>query len=278
MYSILVVGAGYLGGAVARHFKAKKQRVSAIVRSTTREKELLQDEVLPVVADLTQPETLQKIPPAQFIVICPAPDRRDETGYRQLYVEGIGHFLEAIRKNPRPHLIVYISSTSVWKDRDGGWLDETIPPDAETSLGKILIEAEEQILNSGYPSCIFRLSGIYGPGRNRLRAFRDQTWPKREPDKYMNMIHLEDIVGAMPTIFKSAEVGKVYLGVDDEPVRRSEFCRWLSQKTGVALKPDLFEEPVMGKRCRNEGLKTLGVTFRYPTFREGYEAFFERKE
>jgi nucleoside-diphosphate-sugar epimerase len=274
MYNILVVGAGYLGSAIAREFKNKKQRVYAVTRSAEKAAALEKEEILPVVADLTQPESLEKIPAAHFVILCAAPDTGDEAHYRKIYEEGVRNFLESRAKLPRPYLIVGISSTSVWKDRAGEWVDEALAADADTEKGKILRASEKLILESGYPAVIFRLSGIYGPGRNRLESFKRGRWPSpEETEGYMNMIHVEDAAQALPLIFKKAKEGEVYIGTDDEPVLRSEFCRWLSEKTGKKTAAQFDSRRVGGKRLKNDRLKEMGIQLTYPTFREGYEGF-----
>jgi len=277
MYNILVVGAGYLGGTVARYFRTKNQRVWTLNHTDARKKEFEEMGAQPIMADLTDPSTLTKIPPAQFIVICPAPDKRDEESYRKVYLEGIGNFLKAIAANPRPYLIVYTSSTSVWGDMAGHWVDESILPDPDSEYAKILVKAEDQILNSGFPSVIFRLSGIYGPGRNRIKSFRQGKMDVEGPDRYMNMIHVDDIAAAMLVLFKKSKAGNIYLGVDDEPVLHSEFCRWLGEKMRMAVPPVSTGKKVIGKRCRNHLLKELDFTFQYPTFRDGYETLLEKE-
>lgn len=273
MYNILVVGAGYLGSEIAREFKRRKQRVYALTRDSEKAERFKTEEIIPVQADLTRPETLRDIPPAHFIVFCAAPDESTEDGYREIYLDGIRNFLESMKNRPRPYLAVLISSTSVWKDRGGEWVDETVPADGTSVKSKILLASEHLVLNSGYPSVIFRLSGIYGPGRNRLKVFRNGVWPKTgEADGFMNMIHVRDAASAMLPLFKNSKEGSIYLGSDDKPVLRSEFCHWLSEKTKAPHAP-LDKTRAEGKRCRNTEMKKLGVILEYPSFEAGYETF-----
>ncbi|MCB9799768.1 MAG: SDR family oxidoreductase [Candidatus Omnitrophica bacterium] len=275
MYTILVVGAGYTGSAIGRLFVEKKQKVYGLTRSEASAKELKAQGIMPWIADLTKPETLQRLPKAHFVVICPAPDSRDEESYRRIYLDGVSHFLEAFKKNPRPHLMVYLSSTSVWADCGGEWVDETVEPNPGTTRQRILYEAERQVLRSGLPVAIFRSGGIYGPGRNRLQALREGRVSAIEEDEYMNLIHVEDIAALMPVIFKSAREGEIYAGVDDLPVKKSEYYDWLTSKLGISsVVKNRQGAAVRGKRIRNHKLKSLGYEFKYPSFREGYEDSF----
>lgn len=277
MYNILVVGAGYLGGAIARHFKEQKQRVYALTRESAKAAAFEDEGIQGIAADLNQPDSLKKIPAAHFVVISTAPDQSTEEEYRRIYLDGLRNFLESRKSQPRPYLMVLISSTSVWKDREG-WVDETVPADADAEKGKILLASEKLILESGFPAVIFRLSGIYGPGRNRLEAFEAGKWPQpQEPDGFMNMIHVDDIARAMPVLFQKSKEGEIYLGTDGEPALRSEFSRWLAKKIGKAGGGQIDTTKVTGKRLRNTRLKEMGFQFQYPTFREGYSKLIEQR-
>lgn len=274
MYHILVVGAGYTGSRIAAYFSSKKQKVWAVTRTGTRNPEFEKAGITPVIADLTQPETLTAIPPAHFIVICPAPDEGSEENYRKIYLEGIQNFLNSRKLKPRPSLVLYISSTAVWRQRAGDWVDETTHPDADTEKGKILIQAENSVLNSGYPAVVFRLAGIYGPERNRLRSLMEGQATQSD-DGYMNMIHVDDVVRAVPILFKKGEPGQVYTGVDDCPVSRTDFYKELGELSG-SKKDFFFSGGLAGKRCRNSKLKSLGFEFQYPTFLEGYRSLLDK--
>jgi len=275
MDRILIAGAGYTGQRIANYFRSKNQKVWGIIRTTDRKSELQKIGAVPMIADLTRPETLSGIPPADFVVISVAPNARDEASYREVYLEGVGNLLKRIKETSAPSLVVYLSSTGVHPDLNGEWIDETTEPKPDTERGKILLEAESQVLNSGLPSVVFRLAGIYGPERNRIQFVREGKWKAEKNDRYLNMIHVDDIVGAIPVLFKSAEAGKVYLGVDDKPVLESEFIHWIAGELNVPVSKNSSNSLIGGKRCRNTRLKSLGFTFRYPTFRDGYTAFLK---
>ncbi len=271
MYRILIAGAGYAGSAIARFYRSQNQKVWALCRTENKRQALERDGVSFIQADLANSETLVHIPRADFIVLSAAPDHREHESYRRLYVDGTAHFLTAVGRNPRPLLLVYLSSVGVWGDRKGQWLDETAPPDSDSERQCILTQAEKLVLNAPFPTLVLRLGGIYGPERNRIEATKAGKWPQDEPDAYINLIHRDDIVGSLHFLFKHGEAGQIYLGVDDEPVRRSEFAAWLCNKLDRPVThPPLSEVQVSGKRCSNAKLKKLGYTMKYPTFREGY--------
>ena len=278
MYHILIAGAGYVGSRIADYFCLKNQKVWAIIRTVERQKNLEKIGAVPIVTDLTDFKNIPQIPPVNFVVISYAPLERDEASYRKMYIEGTQNLLRKLKEIAPPQLIVYLSSTGVYPDLKGNWVDETTVPNPDTERGKILLEAEKLVLNSGFPSVIFRLSGIYGPGRNRIQTAKQGELVIDEPYKYINMIHVDDIVSAIPLLFKSAEPGKVYLGVDDDPVTQSEFFDWLSEKLNISIASIPVSNATCGKRLKNKSLKSLGFSFYYPTFREGYSALLNESD
>lgn len=273
MYRILIVGAGYVGSAVTQHFCHQKQRVWALVQTPAKQVPLEAMGALPVLADLTKPETLESIPPAHFVLLSVAPRERSAVAYDAIYLKGIENCLRRIRSQIHPLLILYLSSTSVYGDQQGAWVDEDSALKPDSDQARILVEAERQVLGCGMPSAILRLGGIYGPDRNRIAAVQSPDWKPPAEDGYMNLMHMEDIVQSVALLFKKAEAGQVYLGSDGQPAKRSEFYGWLCEQLGKPQKPSLATQTALrGKRCRNDRLCALGQTFHYPSFREGYGA------
>lgn len=279
MYDILIVGGGYIGAQVAAHFCAAKQRVTVIKRTDSRKEFFDEIGAQLMTVDLRNPEAIPKIPKAHFILIALAPDERTDSDYEQTYVRAVQNFLNAYSASPRPLFLIYISSTGVYGSKQAGNLDEDVLPQPESTRGKILLEAERQILSSPYPSAIFRLAGIYGPGRNRIEQVRSQTWGPSHPDKLMHMIHAADIIQAIALLYKRAQPGRIYLGADDEPVLESEFYPWLAKRLGVPCPADfIVREKVLERRYTNIGLKTLGFQFSYPNFKVGYTELLESEK
>lgn len=276
MYTIQIVGAGYTGARIAQFFSEQKQKVFALTRSAAKAESFLQQGIQPVIADLTKPETLHSIPPAHFIVICPAPDESTEEAYENIYLNGVANYLKAIQKNPKPSLIIYLSSTGVWQDQTGDIFDENVRPIPTSAKARILVQAEKQILSSGFPAVILRLAGIYGPNRNRLKAFQDRKWPLPNTiDRWINLIHVDDIVNSLPMIFKNAKEGETYLGADDEPFLASTLTDWIAERTNLLEKYSFQAGKPGGRRLKNTKWKQLGIQLKYPTFREGYAEFLK---
>lgn len=269
MQHLLIVGAGYLGQAVGAYLAPTGTRVTGLIRSPERLKALSDSGIQPWVTDVTRldafPENLN--PDAVLFSLSPA--ERTEQAYEALYVEGTRNVLQRLPSSVQR--IVYLSSTGVWPDQAGGWVDEETPVHPQTGRQRMLLKAEQQVLQCGIPAVILRLSGIYGPGRHRLQSLQDGTWPVAGPDRYMNLIYREDAVRAIETLFRLGRGGEIYIGTDDQSVLQSTLSKWLSFKLGLAPGME-SKKPIQGKRCRNVKLKQVGFAYQYPTFREGYNA------
>ena len=275
--SLLIVGTGYVGFSVGKYFIEKGFCVYGLCRDRKKKEKFEKESIIPLFLDITKKSGLKNLPSVNYVLVSVAPDQREPEDYEELYVKGIGNVLDFLKNQPSLKKLIYVSSTGVWKDKKGEVVKEDDSPDADTPRGKILIEAEKQILDSQLPSLILRLSGIYGPGRNRLHYIDRGTWPKGGSSRMMNMIHLTDITRAIAFLFNQGKIGEVYVGTDDEPVLNSQFCDWLS-KEGISIPSIEWNvNSITGKQCQNKKLISLGFEFQYPTFREGYRSLLKSK-
>ncbi len=219
-------------------------------------------------------------------VYAAAADGGDEASYRSAYTMGLRTLLDGFEEIARPPgWICFTSSTSVYHQRDGEWVDENSPTQPADFRGRILLEVEDELRERFAASTSLRLGGIYGPGRTRLAAqVRDRRAALISgPPHYTNRIHRDDAAGALAHLLARQLSGvatpAVLLGVDDEPASQRAVLAWLGERLGVELPADESGAPPVGgvrrtgsKRCRNARLRATGYAFRYPTFREGYEA------
>ncbi len=197
--------------------------------------------------------------------------------------------LEAL--TPRPAWLGYLSTTGVYGDHAGGWVDEQTPAAPATERGKRRLAAEQAWTAWGaganVPVTIFRLAGIYGPTRNQLELLRDGTARRivREGQVF-SRIHVDDIAQVLEASMAKPNAGAIYNVCDDEPAAPHEVIEYAAALLGVPPPPlERFKDaaPTMSemaqsfytesKRVRNTRIKQdLGVKLLYPTYREGLKA------
>lgn len=234
--------------------------------------------ITPLAADLADPATLRVIPrDVDALVYAAAADRRDDDAYRRAYVDGLRHVLARLRDAGAPlHRLVYVSSTAVYAQDDGGWVDETSPTEPTQFSGRRLREGEQLALAAGVGGAVLRLAGIYGPGRTRLLdEVRAGTAVVGATPVWTNRIHRDDCAGAIAHLLALPAPAPIWLGVDHEPAERGVVLDWLADRLGVARPRRVADAPRErggNKRCDGGRLRASGYTFRYPTFRDGYAA------
>jgi len=185
--------------------------------------------------------------------------------------------------------IGYLSTTGVYGDRDGAWVDESDPPRPQAERSKRRLAAEHAWLDlqsrHGLPVHIFRLAGIYGPGRSQLDGVR-QGKAKRivKPGHRFGRIHVADIAGVLLASMARPHAGAIYNVCDDEPAPPAEVTAFACGLLGVEPPPEVpFEAADLSpmalsfwadnRLVRNELIKRdLGYRLQYPTYREGLRA------
>jgi nucleoside-diphosphate-sugar epimerase len=237
--------------------------------------------VLPVAGDLHSAVRPQAWPAGalDYLVYCAAASESSAAGYRAAYVDGLRHVLDWLREQGQsPHRVLFVSSTSVYGQQQGEWVDEASLVEPEGFSGRLLLEAEQLLLGSEWPASVVRLSGIYGPGRSwLLNQVRQGYRVATEPPLYGNRIHAEDAAGLLAFLLQADQRGQaleqVYIGVDDCPAPLHEVVAWLRERLGVTGWADAASVRRAGsKRCSNARARALGWTPQFPSYREGYAA------
>ena len=183
----------------------------------------------------------------------------------------------------------YLSSTNVYGNHDGGWVDETTPPAPTSPRGEARLAAENQWLGSGLPAHVFRLAGIYGSDRNPLRRLRENRVQRIvKPDQIFSRIHEADIAAVLAASMAAPNPGAVYNLADDTPANPDDVLAFASQLSGIPLPPPVsFDQAGLSglaaefyrdnKRVRNDRIKTeLSVRLQYPDYRAGLTAIWNR--
>ncbi|MGO4387851.1 SDR family oxidoreductase [Microvirga sp. 2YAF29] len=201
----------------------------------------------------------------------------------------LNRFADVIASSSRLRWIGYLSTVGVYGDAQGRWVDEDTAPSLATDRAHQRIEVEQQWLRLGQDASfsvqIFRLAGIYGPGRNALQRVLDGTAKRLvKPGQVFNRIHVDDIAQVLMSSIERPSRSAIYNVADDEPGPPQDVIAYAAELLGCEPPPEVpFEEahlPPMAhsfyqdnKRVRNTRLKTdLGVALHYPTYREGLQA------
>lgn len=281
----LLIGCGYLGIRVARGWTARGDAVRVLTRSNRRAELLRQEGFEAVVGDVTQPETLAGLwgDSPKSLVYAVGYDRTSPDSINQVYAGGLAHTLEAAPASLEQ--VVYISTTGVYGDAAGEWIDESTPPCPSRPGGIASLAAEEVLQQSRWASrgVILRLAGIYGPGRlPYLDALRQGEPLAASGEGYLNLIHVDDaadLIVALTTGREPAVPGpRIYCVSDGAPVWREDFYRELAQKVGapeprfasVGCPSSRRERGRTSKRISNRKLmEDLRLVLRYPSYREG---------
>ena len=278
--SVLIAGCGDVGSRLATQLLDFGWEVHGLRRNVAR----LPDGVIGVAGDLFNKDCPATWPigAVDYLVYCAAATDHDEAGYRAAYIQGLQHVLEWLNDyGQAPKRLVFVSSSSVYGQQNGEWVDETSSAVAAGYSGQVMLEAEQLALNSGFPASVVRLTGIYGPGREWLltqvrRGYRVVT----DPPLYGNRIHVDDAAGLMAFLLEAdhrdVALDDVYIGVDDAPAPLADVVAWLREYLGVTeWADDASVRRTGSKRCSNARAKALGWTPKYPSFREGYAAILE---
>ncbi len=268
----LIVGCGYLGKTLARLWLAQSHRVLATTRG--RGDELAALGIEPIVCDVLDPATL-RFPTVDAVAYAVALDRNSGRSMRDVYVQGLANVLEQLP----PSKFVYVSSSSVYGQTAGEWVDETSVTEPGEESGQVVLEAE-RLLQSRRPEAnILRFSGIYGPGRLlRQKSILAGETIVGDADKWLNLIHVHDGAAAVAAAAERAEPGRTFNVCDHQPVRRRDFYREMARLLGAPEPKFVSPEPGTptpphekgNRRIRNERLtRELAFAFAYPDFVRG---------
>jgi nucleoside-diphosphate-sugar epimerase len=267
----LIVGCGYLGRRVAALWLGQGCRVAATTRSAERAAEFRREGIEPVVCDVLDPDSLSGLPRASAVVYCVGLDRAAGRSMREVYVQGLANVLDRL---PPPGKFLYVSSTSVYGQGEGEWVEESATPAPREESGQIVLDAEGLLRGRLPGAVVLRFAGIYGPGRllRRRQAIEAGEPIAGDPDKWLNLIHVEDGAAAVLAADERAPAGAVYNVSDGHPVRRRDFYARLSELLN-APPPRFVPAPERGNR-RIDSRKMreeLGVRLKYPSYVEGLE-------
>ncbi|MCU0826375.1 MAG: SDR family oxidoreductase [Tabrizicola sp.] len=274
MSTLLSLGHGYSARALARRLVLQGWRVIGTTRSQAKAEVLRAEGVEPLLwpADLG-PALLD----ATHVLCSAAPDAEGDP------------FLRAAPRiaQSKAVWVGYLSTTGVYGDHQGGWVDETTPLTPQSDRGRQRVLAESQWLATGLPLHIFRLAGIYGPGRGPFEKVRDGTARRiMKPGQIFSRIHVDDIAQVLEASIRHPNPGTAYNVCDDNPCPPQDVIAHAAQLLGLPEPPAVSFDAIKhtmtpmalgfyqeSKRVRNDRIKTeLGVRLLYPDYPQGLAA------
>ena len=230
----LIVGCGYLGLRVARRWIAAGHAVAGLVRRSASGESLAREGVRPIVADVTRPSTLLGLPVADTLLYAVGYDPTGGATRSAVYVDGLRAVLDIVSSEVRR--VILISSTGVYAEQEGGWVDESSPVGSSRDSGRALLASEEALAahHLADRGIILRLAGIYGPDRLPRRA--ELTSGESLPiaaGQQVNLIHVEDAAAAILAAEAHAQPPRTYIISDGHPVERREYFTEVARQLGL---------------------------------------------
>lgn len=277
--TLLALGLGYSARALADRLLPAGWRVIGAARSRDKLARIAAGGVEPVL----WPPDAKTVQAATHILVSAGPKEGDDPTLAALG--------PAIRATRRLEWVGYLSTTGVYGDAGGGWVDEDAPLNPGTSRGRARLRAEQAWAETGLPVHFFRLAGIYGPGRGPFEKVRSGKARRIiKPGQIFSRIHRDDIAAALLASIERPRPGGVYNLCDDLPAPPEEVIAYAARLLGLPPPPEEpFETAEMtpmarsfyseSKRVANRRIKReLGVELAYPTYREGLTAILAAEE
>lgn len=270
--TIYLAGCGKIGQRLGQALVADGQSVVGLKRQMT-------SPGFPVISiDLMDAAAVSELPlDAQIIVFTVTPRSSTDQGYAEVYETILDNVLSYAEKHANPPLLIFVSSTGVYGQQNGEWVDERSETKPQRFSGQWVLAGEEQLRRRLEKTISVRFSGIYGEGRTRLiQQAQSGNALQQDPPIWTNRIHEDDCVGVLSFLIKCYQRGEaledIYLVSDDTPVSLYDITAHLCQQSGKANPPIKTEHlsENQNKRCDNRKIKALGYVFQYPDYIGGY--------
>ncbi|WP_112664361.1 SDR family oxidoreductase [Microvirga flavescens] len=285
--NLFVLGLGYSAQELIRQHSAQFSNIAGTVREVEKAERLRRAGIEAHALSNQNLDLDERIAQADAILIS-APPGADGDPILERFGESV-----ARARNAR--WIGYLSTTGVYGDHGGAWIDESAAtvPLSRNSVQRLATENAWRAIGerSGAPTHVFRITGIYGPGRNALADLaRGKARRIHKPGHVFNRIHVADIANALAASLRKPRQGAIYNIADDEPAPASDVVAYAARLAGIEPPPEIpFEEADLtpmarsfyaeSKRVSNALIKSeLSVKLAYPTYREGLQALYTAGE
>jgi len=292
MNTFLISGCGDIGIRIARRLKAGVDHgvceIYGLIRRRNAVEALQTESIIPVIADLDSPEPLDELPTKNAVVFHLAPPPNDGVGDNKTRDPRFRALLQSCDINGLPQKIVLLSTTAVYGDCHGDWIDETAAVNPQTDRGRRRLDAELALRDwarqRNVPFVIIRVSGIDGPGRLPIERLK-QGLPILREDlaPFSNRIHQDDLATICVAAAERAPSGEIYNACDGHPSTMSHYFKSIASALNFPAPPELDREEAEkqlsagmlsylqeSRRMSNHKvLEELGVQLQYPDLEAG---------
>ncbi|MEM1008218.1 MAG: NAD-dependent epimerase/dehydratase family protein [Myxococcota bacterium] len=276
----LIIGAGRVGRCLAELWQQNGDQVWAVRRSSVQDNSGIHW----LRSDVRQPESFSAWPTQlDTVVYAVSADQRSAEAYEQAYVAGIRNVCIWLGQHvPALQRCFFVSSTAVYPNQDGAWVDECSTAQAHSFSADALLRGEAAVLDACIPATVVRFSGIYAGNSQFLlnQLKQNKAFGIKDQPRYSNRIRVEDAARLLDHLSQLEHPSSYYLGSDCTPADLFEVYTWMAQKSNLPPPPllDPAEAPAStrgNKRCHNKRILDSGFRFLFPSYREGYADLFQ---
>ena len=269
---IAIIGCGYVGSGVAKLWHQKGEQVTVTTTNPSKQGQLqnIASEVIVLTGnDLTGLKRL--VADKEVVLLSVGASQRTPETYHQAYLETTTNVIRAIRETGKVQQLIYTSSYGILGKQPVELVDETAIPNPSTEFSEILTKTERVLLSvsrSEFKTCILRLSGIYGPGRELIKIFGRISGKTRPGlgEKYTNWVHLDDIIGAID-FAKQKQLHGIFHLASDRVLTTKEFFERLFDAhnlPGITWDNSQKDPRTYNMKLSNQKIKDAGYQFIHP--------------
>lgn len=274
MPRVLIAGCGYVGSATADLFQARGWVVEGWTHSVESAEKMAAKPYAVCAVDISERASVEKAATRFDVVIhCASSGGGGSESYRRVYREGARNLIELLQ----PPRFLFTSSTSVYAQRDGEWVDEESAAEPAHETGRILRETEEFVRQRR--GTVARLAGIYGPGRSALlrKFLAGEARIEGDGGRFLNHAHRDDIAAALVFLATNVPGESIYNVCDNEPITQRAAYEWLARKLNRPFPATTAQSAsrkrgASNKRVSNRRLRGLGWSPAFPDFASGLAA------
>lgn len=259
---VLIIGFGDTGKLLAANLLAQGHHVTGVSRSPQHI-----EGVSHLAQDVLQAD-YSMLAPIDWVYILLTPSERSVDGYKHIFMQSIKPITQALAQHPIQK-IVFISSTSVYGQHQGEWVDEDSVTNPTSPTAQVLLQAEQTWRQYWQNQLIVvRPSGIYAANRQRLIRWAREGKPVHR-NQWTNRIHIEDLAGLLAELMNCPQPAQLYIATDKVPALQDEVLDGIAMQLGLPLVEKL-DAITSGKRIKSKKVDEIAYSFRYASWQQGY--------